>query len=132
MASDLESGAVTKASPRSVADTAARLHALLDSKGLTVFADIDQQAAARQAGLDLRETRLVLFGNPAGGTPVMAAAPLSALDLPLKILLWADGNPGCQVSYTDPAILAARYRLPPELVAPLAVIDGLTDALVAP
>jgi uncharacterized protein (DUF302 family) len=132
MASDPESGAVTKASPRPVDDTVARLLSLLESKGLTVFAVIDQREAARQVGLDLRETRLVLFGNPAAGTPVMAAAPLSALDLPLKVLVWADGDGGCQVSYTDPATLAARYRLSPELAAPLAAIDGLTDALVAP
>jgi uncharacterized protein (DUF302 family) len=132
MAFDPGSGAVTKPSPRSVGETVARLLALLESKAITVFAVIDQQAAARQVGLDLRETRLVLFGNPAAGTPVMAAVPLSALDLPLKVLVWADGDRGCQVSYTNPATLAARYRLPPELGAPLAAIDGLTDALVAP
>jgi uncharacterized protein (DUF302 family) len=132
MASDPGSGAVTKPSPRSVGETVARLLALLESNGITVFAVIDQQAAARQVGLDLRETRLVLFGNPAAGTPVMEKAPLSALDLPLKVLVWADGDLGCRLSYTNPATLAARCGLPPEFVAPLAAIDGLTDALVAP
>jgi uncharacterized protein (DUF302 family) len=132
MASDPESGAVTKSSPRPVGDTVTRLLELLESKGMRVFAVIDQQAAARQVGLDLRQTTLVLFGNPAGGTPVMEAAPLSALDLPLKILVWADGDPGCQVSYTDPGTLATRYGVPAGLMAPLAGIDGLTDALVAP
>ena len=73
-------------------DTVARLLSLLESKGMTVFAVIDQQAAARQVGLDLRPTTLVLFGNPAGGTPVMEAVPLSALDLPLKVLVWDDGD----------------------------------------
>ena len=97
-----------------MADTVARLLALLESKGMTVFAVIDQQAAARQVGLDLRATTLVLFGNPAGGTPVMEAAPLSALDLPLKVLVWDGGDQGCQVSYTDPAVLGARYGLPAE------------------
>ncbi len=132
MASDPGSGAVTKASPRPVGDTVARLLELLEAKGMTVFAVIDQQAAARQVGLDLRPTTLVLFGNPAGGTPVMEAAPLSALDLPLKVLVWADGDEGCQVSYTDPAVLGARYGVPAGLLAPLVGIDGLTDALVAP
>ena len=132
MTSATESGAVTKPSPRSVRDTVARLLELLESKGMTVFAVIDQQAAARQAGLDLRQTTLVLFGNPAGGTPVMEAAPLAALDLPLKVLVWDGGDQGCQVSYTDPAVLAARYDLPAEVVAPLAAVGGLTDALVAP
>jgi uncharacterized protein (DUF302 family) len=126
------SGAVTKASPRPVADTVARLLTLLESKGMTVFAVIDQQAAARQVGLDLRATTLVLFGNPAGGTPVMEAAPLSALDLPLKVLIWDGGDQGCQVSYTDPAVLGARYGLPAGTLAPLMAIGGLTDALVAP
>jgi uncharacterized protein (DUF302 family) len=131
MASASDSGAVTKQSPRSVEDTVARLLELLESKGMTVFAVIDQQAAARQVGLDLRPTTLVLFGNPAGGTPAMEAAPLSALDLPLKVLVWDGGDQGSQVSYTDPAVLATRYGLAPELVAPLAAIGGLTDALVA-
>jgi uncharacterized protein (DUF302 family) len=131
MASDPESGAITKASPRPVSETVARLLELLESKGMTVFAVIDQQAAARQVGLDLRPTTLVLFGNPLGGTPVMDAAPLSALDLPLKVLIWADGDEGCHVSYTDPAVLAARYDVSAELAVPLAGIDGLTDVLVA-
>jgi uncharacterized protein (DUF302 family) len=125
-------GAVTKASPRPVAETVARLLELLESKGMTVFSVIDQAAAARQVGLDLRPTTLVLFGNPAGGTPVMEAAPLSALDLPLKLLVWDGGERGCLVSYTDPALLAARYGVPAELLVPLAGIEGLTDALVEP
>ena len=110
----------------------ARLLTLLESKGMTVFAVIDQQAAARQVGLDLRATTLVLFGNPAGGTPVMDAAPLAALDLPLKVLVWDGGDQGCQVSYTDPAVLGARYGVPAETLAPLTAIGALTDALVGP
>jgi uncharacterized protein (DUF302 family) len=78
----------------------------------------------------LRETTLVIFGSPAAGTPVMEAAPLAALDLPLKVLIWADGDQ-VQVSYVGPATLAARHRLSPGLGARLAGIDALTDALVA-
>jgi len=81
---------------------------LCRAKDLKVFAVIDQAAEARQVGLDLRETVLVVFGNPAAGTPVMAASPLSALDLPLKVLIWADPEHGTQVSYTDPAVIAAE------------------------
>ena len=81
-------------------------------------------------GLELRETTLVLFGSPAAGTPVMVASPLSALDLPLKILVWADG-PETKVSYVSPQALASRYRLAPELAGNLAAINALTDALVA-
>lgn len=122
---------MTKVSPRPVADTVARLVDLLRAKGLKVFAVIDQQAEARAAGLDLRETTLVLFGNPAAGTGVMAAAPLAALDLPLKVLVWAEPGQDTSVSYTAPDVLAVRYGLSPEAAAPLAAVDGLTDALIA-
>jgi uncharacterized protein (DUF302 family) len=123
-------GTVTKASTLSVADAVTRLLDLLGSKGIKVFAVIDQQAEARAVGLDLRETTLVIFGSPATGTGVMAAAPLAALDLPLKVLVWADSDRGTQVSYTAPATLAARYGLSPESEATLAAIDVLTDAVV--
>jgi uncharacterized protein (DUF302 family) len=124
-----EGQVITKTSPRSVAATVSRLTGILTAKGLTVFAVIDQSAAARAAGMTLRETTLVIFGNPAAGTPVMAAAPLAALDLPLKILIWADGG-RTNVTYYSPAALAARYGLSDELAAGLAGIDPLTDALV--
>lgn len=121
---------MTKASPRSVEETVTRLLELLKSKGLKLFAVIDQAAEARAVGLELRETTLVVFGNPVAGTPVMAASPLSALDLPLKILVWASES-GTQVSYTDPAVLAERYGLGPDLAAAFEGINPLTDALVA-
>jgi uncharacterized protein (DUF302 family) len=124
-----EPGVVTKLSPRSVADTVARLTDLIGVKGLKLFAVIDQAGAARQAGLELRETVLVLFGSPAAGTPVMVAAPLAALDLPLKVLVWADGEQ-TMVTYTAPGELAARHHLSPDLAKNLAGIDPLTDALV--
>ncbi len=126
----IETQVVTKVSPRSVAATVSRLTGILAAKGMKVFAVIDQSEEARGAGLPLRETTLVLFGNPAAGTPVMDAAPLSALDLPLKVLIWADGS-RTNVTYYSPAALAARYGLSPELAANLAGIDPLTDALVA-
>jgi uncharacterized protein (DUF302 family) len=124
-------GVVTKSSPHPVADTVARLVGLLGSKGVKVFAVIDQQAEARAVGLDLRETTLVIFGNPKAGTGVMEASPLAALDLPLKVLVWAEPGGPTSVSYTAPATLAARYGLTPETAAAVEVVDGLTDALVA-
>jgi uncharacterized protein (DUF302 family) len=114
-----------------VADTVARLTGLLGAKGTKVFAVIDQRAEAEQAGLELRETTLVMFGNPAAGTTVMDAVPLAALDLPLKVVVWADDDGTTKVSYTSPAALATRYGLDPELAAVLQVVDGLTDAVVA-
>jgi uncharacterized protein (DUF302 family) len=120
----------SKASPRSVADTVTRLKELIATKGMTLFAVIDQSAEASKAGLELRDTVLVEFGNPAAGTLVMQASPLSALDLPLKVLIWDDSGQA-MVTYLAPPALAARYQLSPELAAKLAGIDPLTDALVS-
>jgi uncharacterized protein (DUF302 family) len=125
-----ETDVVTKLSPQSVRDTAAKLTDLISAKGMKLFAVIDQAAEARGAGLTLRETTLVIFGSPKAGTPVMAASPLSALDLPLKVLIWADGDQ-TKVSYYSPAALAASHHLTVDLAANLAGIDALTDALVA-
>jgi uncharacterized protein (DUF302 family) len=131
MADWAETEITTKVSPRSVTDTVSRLTGILSGKGLKVFGVIDQSAEASQVGMPLRETTLVLFGNPAAGTPVMVAVPLSALDLPLKVLIWADDGQ-TKVSYYGPAALAARYGLSADLEAKLAAIDPLTDALIAP
>ena len=125
-----ETGVVTKLSRQSVAGTAARLTGMVTAKGMRLFAVIDQAAEARQVGLALRETTLVIFGSPEAGTPVMAATPLAALDLPLKVLIWADGDQ-TKVSYCAPAALAARHHLPADLAASLAGINALTDALAA-
>jgi uncharacterized protein (DUF302 family) len=124
-------GVVTKRSPRAVAETVARLSQLAEAKGLKVFAVVDHSGAAEAVGLKLRDTKLVIFGSPQAGTPVMAAVPLAALDLPLKALVWDDGGE-TRVSYTAPAALAARYGLSDELATRLAGIDALTDAAVAP
>jgi uncharacterized protein (DUF302 family) len=120
----------TKLSARSVPETVARLSELVQAKGMKLFTVIDHSGEAHAAGLELRDTKLVIFGSPKAGTPVMQAAPLAALDLPLKVLIWADGDQ-TKVSYTPPAELAARYGVSDELAARLAGIDPLTDALVA-
>jgi len=126
-----EPGVVTKLSSRSVADTTTRLTGILGAKGVRLFTVIDQAAEARQVGLQLRDTTLVIFGSPAAGTPVMAASPMAALDLPLKVLIWDDRGQ-TKVSYYAPAEIAARHGLGPDLEKNLAAIDTLTDALVAP
>ncbi len=125
-----DAGVVTKVSPRSVSATVSRLEEMVGSRGMKLFSVIDQSAEARDVGLQLRETVLVLFGSPAGGTPVMVASPLVAVDLPLKVLVWADGEQ-TKVSYQSPASIAARHHLPSELAERLAGIDPLTDALIA-
>ena len=125
-----ETDVVTKLSRESVAATVAELTDMIAAKGMRLFAVIDQAAEARKAGLTLRETVLVIFGSPQAGTPVMAASPLAALDLPLKVLIWADEGQ-TKVSYYAPAALAASHHLTAELAANLAGINALTDALVA-
>jgi uncharacterized protein (DUF302 family) len=120
---------ITKLSWRSVNETVAAFIELLGSKGLKLFDVIDQRAEARDVGLDLRATTLILFGNPRAGTPVMESSPLIALDLPLKVLIWADGEQ-TKVSYVAPNALAERHHLLPELRDDLAGIDSLTDALL--
>ena len=125
-----KSDIVMKISQRSVSETVDRLTDMVNAKGMRLFATIDQSAEAREVGLDLRPTVLVLFGSPAAGTPVMAAAPLSALDLPLKVLIWSDGE-HTNVSYLAPGALARRYGLSADLSASFAGIDPLTDALVS-
>jgi uncharacterized protein (DUF302 family) len=121
---------VTKVSPLSVTEIVSRLTDMLSAKGMKLFSVIDQRDEARQVGLDLRETTLVMFGSPVAGTPVKVASPLAALDLPLKVLVWADGAE-TKVSYQASAALAARYRLSPDIASNLAGIVPLTDALVA-
>ena len=121
----------TKDSPRPFGDTVTRLVDLITARGMKMFIVVDQAAEARTVGLQLRPTTLIVFGNPVAGTGVMAAAPLAALDLPLKVLIWADGD-ATKVSYLSPGALAARYQLDPDVAHNLAGIDALTDALVAP
>ena len=120
---------VTKDSPRTIEETVSRLTDLILGKGLTLFAVIDQAAEAQRVGLELRPTTLVIFGDPTAGTAVMQVAPLAALDLPLKVLIWADGDQ-TKVSYLAPGTLAGRYAFDSDLADTLAGIDPLTDALV--
>ena len=122
---------VTKSSPRSVEDTVARLRGIVEEKNLKLFAVFDHSGEAAAHGLELRDTKVVVFGNPVAGTPVMAAVPEAALDLPLKVLVWDDGGQ-TKVGYTSPAELAERYGLDDELAGHLAAIEPITDALVAP
>jgi uncharacterized protein (DUF302 family) len=125
-------GIVTRPSPRSVADTVARLAKLLDQKGLTAFAVVDHSGEAAQVGLTMPDTKLVIFGSPAAGTPIMVASPLAAIDLPLKLLVWADRDGQVSVSYNTPAYLAARHHLSDDLRSRLDAIEAISSAVVAP
>jgi uncharacterized protein (DUF302 family) len=120
---------VTKRSPWSMADTLARLSAVVAARGMEVFAVIDHSGKARQAGLDLRDTKLVIFGSASAATPVIEAAPLAALDLPLRVVVWEDGYQTL-VSYAAPAAVARRYGLDGDLADALATVDALTSAVI--
>jgi uncharacterized protein (DUF302 family) len=121
---------VTKTAQGSVDDTVAKLSELIKARGLKLFSVIDHSGEAHQIGLELRDTKVVIFGSPEAGTPVMQSVPLVALDLPLKVLIWDDGGQ-TRVSYAPAHALAARYQLSEELAHRLAGIDALSDALVA-
>ncbi len=123
-------GIVVKESPWPVEETVQRFERLLDAKGVKLFAVFDHSGAAADNGLELRDTKVVVFGSPAAGTPVMEAVPLAALDLPLKVLVWDDSGQ-TKLAYAAPSELAGRYGLSDELAARLAAIDTLTDALIA-
>jgi len=113
-----------------VSDTVARLSAIVAAKGLKLFAVIDHSGEAEAVGLKLRDTKLIIFGSPEAGTPVMEAAPLAAMDLPLKVLVWLDEHQ-TKLSYPAPADLAARYRLNDDLASRLAGINAITDAVIS-
>ncbi|HUA10665.1 MAG TPA: DUF302 domain-containing protein [Solirubrobacteraceae bacterium] len=119
-------GIETKDAAGSVDEVTRRLTAAAEGAGLTVFAVIDHAGEAKAHGLQLRDTKVVIFGSPDAGTPVMQAVPLAALDLPLKVLVWRD-HEQTKMSYLAPAAFAARYGLTDELAARLAGIDALTD-----
>ncbi len=123
-----ETAIATKRSTQSVSETVVALTGLIHARGMRLFATIDQAAEARRAGRELRETVLVIFGDPGSGTAVMTTFPLAALDLPLKVLVWSDAG-HTNISYTTPAELARRYRLSTDLTTRLAGIESLTDAV---
>jgi uncharacterized protein (DUF302 family) len=125
----IDEDVVTKVSPWSLDDTVSRLSAMVAARGMKVFAVIDHSGEATKVGLELRDTKVVIFGSPQAGTPVMVAAPLAALDLPLRVLVWVDGDQ-TKVSYTAPATLAARYGISDELGSRLAGIDAITNAVI--
>jgi uncharacterized protein (DUF302 family) len=126
---DADEAVVTKTSPWSMADTVARLSAVVAARGLEVYAVIDHSGKARDVGLALRETRLVIFGSPSAVTPLIDTRPLAALDLPLRVLVWEDGH-RTLVSYPAPTAVARRYGFDGDLATALASIDALTNAVI--
>jgi uncharacterized protein (DUF302 family) len=116
---------VDKLSNHSVSDTVERLRSILQAKGVTLFALIDHSGEAEKVGMKMRPTKLLIFGSPKAGTPLMLAAPRSAIDLPLKILVWEDAQGKVWVSYNSPDYLKDRHGLPRELLQNIAVVETL-------
>jgi len=116
----MSAGIIDVPSPYSVPVTLARLRSVLEQNGVAIFALVDHSGEAANAGLAMRPTQLLIFGNPKGGTPVMVAAPSAAIDLPLKALAWQDDQEKVWLSYNSPEYLQQRHGFPEELMKNLA------------
>jgi uncharacterized protein (DUF302 family)/uncharacterized membrane protein YidH (DUF202 family) len=125
MASAPSNGIISKPSNHSVDETVEKLKNILQSRGVTLFALVDHSGEAEKVGMKMPPTKLLIFGNPKAGTPVMLAAPSSAIDLPLKILIWEDAQGKVWVTYNSPAYLQERHKLPPDLLQNIAVVETL-------
>jgi uncharacterized protein (DUF302 family) len=120
-----DSGIINRPSNHPVDETVEKLKGILQSKGVTLFAIIDHSGEAENVGMKMPPTKLLIFGNPKGGTPLMLAAPSIAIDLPLKILVWEDKQKKVWISYNSPQYLQKRHGLPQELLANIAVVETL-------
>ena len=130
MAPNSNHGIVCKKSKHSVDETVERLKSILQAKGVTLFALVDHSGEAQKVGLTMPPTKLLIFGNPKGGTPLMLASPSIALDLPLKILVAQDKDGAVNVSYNAPEYLQQRHDLPPDLLPNIAVVEALATQAV--
>jgi len=125
MTQDRSDGIVDVRSNHSVDETVDKLRGILQAKGVTLFAFVDHSGEADRVGMKMRPTKLLIFGSPKAGTPLMVAAPSIAIDLPLKILVWEDAEARVWVSYNSPAYLQERHNLSAELLQNIAVVATL-------
>ena len=125
MVPDNGKGLIDIPTNHSVDETVTKLEGILQAKGITLFALVDHSGEAAKAGMKMRPTKLLIFGNPRAGTPVMLAAPSSAIDLPLKILVWEDDQGKVWITYNSPSYLQERHNLRSELLPNIAVIETL-------
>jgi uncharacterized protein (DUF302 family) len=125
MVSDHDNGIVSKPSKHSVDQTVQNLKEVLQAKGVKLFTLVDHSGEAESVGLHMRPTKLLIFGNPKAGTPLMIASPSTAIDLPLKILVWEDADGKVWISYNSPAYLGTRHNLPHDLLQNIAVVEAL-------
>jgi uncharacterized protein (DUF302 family) len=121
------SGIRTIPSSHSVDETVERIEDLLRSRGIELFALVDHSGEAEKAGLSMPPSKLLIFGSPAAGTPLMLAAPSIAIDLPLKLLVQEDGSGQVWISYNNPEYLGRRHGVPPELLRNIAAVESLAS-----
>ena len=131
MVPDNVKGLIDIPSSHSVDETVTKLEGILQAKGITLFALVDHSGEAAKAGMKMRPTKLLIFGNPRAGTPVMLAAPSSAIDLPLKILIWEDAQGKVWVTHNSTAYLQERHKVPSELLPNIAAIETLAKSAAA-
>jgi uncharacterized protein (DUF302 family) len=120
-----DNGMIHLSSPHSVSETLARLETIIQSKGIAILARIDHSGDAAKAGLSMRPTQLLIFGNAKAGTPLMVASPTVAIDLPLKALAWQDSEDKVWLSYNSPDYLKQRHALPENLLQKIAGIGPI-------
>jgi uncharacterized protein (DUF302 family) len=125
-----DNGLAHVASRYTVDETVQRFQSLLAERGIKVFALIDHSSEAEKIGMKMPPTKLIIFGNPKGGTPLMIAAPTLAIDLPLKALIWEDAQGKVSITYNTPEYLQARHSVPEELVKNIAVVGALAAKAV--
>jgi uncharacterized protein (DUF302 family) len=125
MTAGSSNGIINKLSKHSVDQTVDALKNILQAKSVALFALVDHSGEAQKVGMKMRPTKLLIFGNPKAGTPLMLAAPSIAIDLPLKILVWEDGQGKVWISYNSPEYLRERHGLPQDLLANIAVVETL-------
>lgn len=124
-------GMIIHRSPHDALKTLRRLRAAIERAGLTVFADVDHRQNAVEVGLELRPTRLLIFGDPRGGTPLMQLGQTAAIDLPLKVVVWEDADGVARLGYVDPRWIAERHGLGPAADAAVTAITAALEKLAA-
>jgi uncharacterized protein (DUF302 family) len=122
-----ENGIISKSTSRTVDEAVDKIKSLLQTKGIKLFAVIDHSGEAAAIGIKMPPTKLLIFGNPKGGTPLMLASPTAAIDLPLKLLVWEDARGSRWISYNSPQYLKERHALPADLLKNIAVIELLAN-----
>ena len=131
MASVTKKGIIDKPSNHSVDQTVENLEEILQSKGIKLFALVDHSGEAEKVGMNMRPTKLLIFGSPKAGTPLMLAAPSVAIDLPLKILVWQDVQGKVWVSFNSSEYLKERHGLPQDLLQNISVVETLATKAAA-